>query len=156
MRLFFIKGKNIKGDVCMKDIKVREMTIKDYCYVIDLWEKTECIGLSESDSKEGISIYLKRNPGLSFVAVINDEVIGAALCGHDGQRGYIHHLAIDKRYRFNGIGKELVMNCLNKLKEQGIKKCHLFVLRNNHCGTKFWMKQGWKIREDLNIMSRDI
>jgi ribosomal protein S18 acetylase RimI-like enzyme len=35
---------------------------------------------------------------LSRIATDERKVIGAALCGHDGRRGYIYHLAVDPAY----------------------------------------------------------
>ncbi len=33
------------------------------------------------------SVSLKRNPTTSVVAVEDDKIVGAILCGHDGRRG---------------------------------------------------------------------
>ena len=48
------------------------------------------------DSREGIDKYLKRNPSTCFVAVEGDSVFGVILSGHDGRRGFIHHLAVSE------------------------------------------------------------
>ena len=69
-------------------IHIREMDITDYERVYAMWQACEGIGLSDADSKEGISRFLERNPGLSFVALEGDKIAGAALCGHDGRRGH--------------------------------------------------------------------
>ena len=77
----------------------------------------EGVGLSDSDSKENIQLYLNRNPGLSLIAEQENELVGAILAGHDGRRGYLHHLAVSPDYRRQGIGKLLVNSCLKKLKQ---------------------------------------
>ena len=69
------------------------MTMADYPAVRSLWERTEGMGLNESDTPEAIAMFLERNPGLSLVIDSPDgEIVGAVLCGHDGRRGYLHHL----------------------------------------------------------------
>ena len=93
-------------------IEIREFTIEDYEPVYALWKASEGIDLSDADSKEGIKHFLEHNPGLSFIAVQDKQVVGAALCGHDGRRGYIHHLAVAKSHRRQGIGKSLVGRCI--------------------------------------------
>lgn len=138
----------------MKDIKILDMTIDDYDEVIRLWNNTEGIGLSNSDTKKNIDYYLRRNPGLSLVAKIDGMVIGAILCGHDGRRGYIHHLAVYTKYRGFGIGSSLVDCSLNKLRLLGIDKCHIFVFEINTEGMRFWERTGWIKRYDLSLMSR--
>jgi ribosomal protein S18 acetylase RimI-like enzyme len=35
-------------------------------------------------------------------------ILGAVLCGNDGRRGYLHHLAVAAEWRRRGIGKALV------------------------------------------------
>jgi ribosomal protein S18 acetylase RimI-like enzyme len=143
------------GDTNMS-LAVREMTIEDYDPVYALWEASEGLGLSDADSKEGIKRFLERNPGLSFVASEGDQIVGAALCGHDGRRGYIHHLSVAKSYRRQGIGKSLVGRCMYALMRIGISKCHLFVFDENQEAIKFWNSVGWTERVELMLMSQFI
>ncbi|KUK83664.1 MAG: GCN5-related N-acetyltransferase [Petrotoga mobilis] len=137
-------------------IKFREAKIEDYEQMYRLWEKTEGMGLSESDTKENIERFLNKNQGLNYVCEDNEKIVGTILCGEDGRRGYLYHLAVDKKYRRNGIGKELVNLVLNSLKEKGIIKCHLFVYYENEIGKTFWEKTGWYKRDELLIYSKDI
>ena len=136
------------------NIELREMTIADYEPVYALWKTTEGIGLSNADSKEGIKSFLDRNPGLSYIALNDDHIVGAALCGHDGRRGYIHHLAVHNDHREQGIGKSLVNRCLFALLKIGISKCHLFVFDDNQGAIEFWKKVGWTQRVELMMMSQ--
>lgn len=137
-------------------VDIFEFTINDYQNVISLWKSCEDIGLSSADSKNRIEAYLRRNPGMSFVARYQNEIIGAVLCGHDGRRGYLHHLAIHADYRKQGIGRSLVARCISALKRVGIQKCHLFIFRRNIEGIRFWEKIGWIRREELGVVSKEI
>ncbi len=137
-------------------LKILRMTIKDYPEVYELWRESEGIGLSDADSIQAINRYLKCNPGMSFVARIDNHLVGAVLSGTDGRRGYLHHLAVDKNYRKLGIGKQLVERCLIALREADVTRCHIFVYRKNRTGKTFWKRTGWFERNDLEIMSRDI
>jgi putative acetyltransferase len=131
---------------------VRVFRIEDYDGVIALWRRTEGVGLNESDTRRAIAAYLLRNPRMSFVAERDDRIIGAVLCGHDGRRGYLHHLAVSKRYRQRGLGRRLVDACLAKLRRVGIQKCNIFIFANNAAGMKFWSHTGWKLRTELRLM----
>ncbi len=137
-------------------IVISEMTIADYCQVIELWSNTEGIGLSDADTKENIEKFLQRNAGLSLVAKTGTQIIGAVLAGHDGRRGYLHHLCVSLAYRRNGIGRQLVEGCMIRLREQGISKCHVFVFKDNQQGRMFWSKNGFKKRNELYIFSRNL
>ena len=112
---------------------IRSMTMADYPAVVALWQATEGMGLSRADTPEAIGRYLAgRNPGLSAVAVsASGEVAGALLCGHDGRRGLLHHLAVHRDYRRRGLGRALVNHCLAGLQNEGIDRCHLLVFTDN-------------------------
>jgi ribosomal protein S18 acetylase RimI-like enzyme len=137
-------------------INVREFTIEDYEAAFALWKKTEGIGLSEADSKPNIKTFLEENPGTSFVAVDGGELVGAVLCGQDGRRGFLYHLAVRSEKRRSGIGKVLVDRCIERLARLGLRKCHIFVMADNEEGQRFWGKTGWFLRPDLVVMSRDV
>ena len=134
-------------------VRFRSLRIADYDAVHSLWRRSRGVGLNESDTKGAIALYLRRNPGLSLVAVTNDEVIvGAVLCGHDGRRGYLHHLAVDRKWRRRRIGGRLVSAALERLAKRGILKCNIFIFGDNEAGREFWRKAGWTERADLKLV----
>ena len=137
-------------------MNIRLMTIEDYDKIYDLWENALGVGLSEADERNAIYNFLERNKGLSFVSESDNEIIGTILCGHDGRRGYIYHLAVKENQRFKGIGRQLVQKALDALKQVGILKCHIFVFENNELGKGFWSGNGWKLRADIAIFSKNI
>ncbi len=131
---------------------VRLFRIEDFDAVIALWRRTEGVGLNESDTRRAITAFLRRNPCLSLVAEKDGRIIGAVLCGHEGRRGYLHHLAVSKRHRRRGIGRQLVNACLAKLRKAGIQKCNIFIFAENKAGMKFWSHTGWSLRTELRLM----
>jgi ribosomal protein S18 acetylase RimI-like enzyme len=135
---------------------IGEMSADDYDEVLCLWQKADGVGLTDSDSREGVQAYLNRNPGLSLVARHHGRIVGAILCGHDGRRGYLHHLAVAAEHRRQGVGTALVQECLAGLAQVGIQKCHVWVYQANRDAQRFWEKLGWKDRTDLMVMSREI
>lgn len=138
-------------------MQIHPMTIADYDEAFALWQATEGIGLSAGDSREAILRYLDRNPGMSFVARGEQgEMLGAVLCGHDGRRGLLHHLAVRAGSRKQGIGRALVARALDALRAEGIDKCHLFVYKENEPGRAFWTAEGWSERVTLVLMSKEI
>lgn len=135
--------------------RLRTLTAADYEPVLALWRSCEGVGLTASDSLEGTVAYLERNPDLSLVALdASGVIIGAVLCGHDGRRGYLHHLAVAAAHRRRGIGRALVEECLARLRRLGILKCNLFLFAHNTAGRAFWLRCGWAAREDLVLIQR--
>ena len=130
---------------------IREMKIEDYDNVFALWKTIKGFGIrSVDDSKEGIERFLKWNPGLSVVAEEEGKIVGAILCGSDGRRGCLYHVCVHKDYRRQGIGKTMVIWCMEKLKELQINKVSLIAFTQNDIGNAFWKEIGWTKREDLN------
>lgn len=130
------------------------MAVEDIGPVLGLWSRCPGIGLNDADTPEKIAAYLQRNPGLSFVAEIGNELTGAVLCGHDGRRGYLNHLAVLPTHRRRGLGRALVERCIDALGRAGLEKCHLFVFPENHDAMAFWRQSGWVHRTDLCLHSR--
>lgn len=140
----------------LDQFQFRELCANDYEQMISLWRNTPGVGLSDADSSENMNRFLARNKGLCFAAVADGKLIGTALCGQDGRRGYIYHLAVHPFFRRQGIGKRLVAACLDGLNKAGIDKCHLFVFADNRQGMAFWETVGFLRRNDIQTYSRAI
>ena len=135
----------------MENVIIRPMTIEDYDNVFALWNTINGFAIrSVDDSKEGIERFLKRNPDTSVVAVYEGKVVGAILCGHDGRRGCFYHVCVQKEFRRHGIGKDMVVYCMDALRHEKINKVSLIAFTVNDVGNAFWKSIGWTRREDLN------
>lgn len=140
----------------MSTISTREFVIDDYERAVALWNLLEGLEVAEGDSKEEIRAYLVRNPGLSQVAEENGEIVGGVLCGHDGRRGLIYHLAVAPTHHGKGIGKGLVRECITRLRDAGIARALIFVARDNASGHSFWVRNGWEDVAGAILMGIDL
>ena len=130
---------------------VRTMTIEDYQGVHDLWMTIKGFAIRSIDeSREGVERFLKRNPATSVVAEENGEIVGSILCGHDGRRGCLYHVCVREDCRMRGIGKSMVVRCMEELEKEKISKVSLIAFTENDIGNAFWKEIGWTKREDLN------
>ena len=127
-------------------IQTREFSIDDYDAAVELWKRVEGVEIAEGDDKESVAIFLARNPGLSRVARDGSAIIAVALCGQDGRRGHIYHLAVEPTYQGRGIGRRLVDECLDGLRRAGLERAIILVANDNPPGHEFWRRCGW---EDL-------
>ncbi len=132
---------------------IRPFEPTDYPAARALWEATPGVGLSAADERGPIERYLRRNPGLSFVAQEGGELVGTILCGHDGRRGLIHHLVTAPAARRRGLGRGLLLAGLRGLRAQGIDKCHLMVFGDNEEGKAFWRAVHAAERTELALFS---
>lgn len=136
---------------------IRTMTIEDYEQVYALWMKMEGFKIrSMDDSREGIAVFLKRNPDTSVVAEEHGRIVGSILCGHDGRRGCMYHVCVDPNYRMQGIGKAMVAKALRELRKEKINKLSLIAFCTNDLGNAFWKELDFEERLDLNYYDYSI
>ena len=135
----------------MDNVVIRPMTTEDYDGVFTLWNSIKGFAIrSIDDSREGVEVFLKRNPGISVVADCGGKIVGAILCGHDGRRGCLYHVCVHADYRRHGIGKDMVVHCMEELHKEHINKVSLIAFTKNDVGNAFWKSMSWTKREDLN------
>ena len=139
----------------METIQYHSITSSDYLELFKFWKSITGLVLHNdfSETKEGFDLFLKRNPNLSLVARINNKIIGAVLCSHDGRRGYLNHLAVSDKHQGLGIGTELVTKSIENLKRENIHKTMIPVLKSNYLAQQFWTKFGFTKEEDINFHS---
>jgi ribosomal protein S18 acetylase RimI-like enzyme len=132
----------IPGEGAIALLVVDAMTIHDYPEVLALWMRIPELGVAPGfDNEDRIAAYLGRNPRLSTVARRDDAIVGTALCGHDGRRGSIYHLAVAPEHRHQGIATHMMARCIEQLQQNGIHSAFLF--SGHDTARQFWMSQGW-------------
>lgn len=134
-------------------MNVRKLDRTDYESIRSIWMSVPGIGvMSVDDSYEGLCRFLDRNPETCFAAEDNGTVIGSVLCGHDGRRAYVYHLAVDPAHQRMGVGKALVNAMLDALRAEGICKVALVAFAENESGKGFWTAMGFSERTDLSYL----
>jgi N-acetylglutamate synthase len=137
-------------------IIIRPFRIEDYDAAARLWSEAEGIEISEGDSKDEIAHFLAKNPDLSRTAERAGVLVGVALCGQDGRRGYIYHLAVDKSVHRQGIGRRLVAECIAALTELDLRRALIIVAGDNPRGQEFWRGCGWEEVSEAKLMGIDL
>jgi putative acetyltransferase len=132
------------------------MSINDHAAAMTLWRDTPGIGLSAADEAEAMQSYLQRNPGLSQCAWVGGLLVGTVLAGHDGRRGYLHHLCVREDFRHRGIGRQLIACALEGIGALGLEKAHAFLFADNETGRRFWDRIGWTWRTDIGVVSVNV
>lgn len=138
-------------------VQIREMQKDDYEESYALWETVPGMSLESLDnSKQGIVKILNKNPGLCFVAVVEDKIVGTILGVTDGRKGYLYHVAVSKDYQGRHISTELINRVKAEFQKQKIKKIGLFVVNDNDNGKSFWKHQGFAKRTDIEYLDLNL
>ncbi len=132
---------------------IRPLIPDDIAAALRLWQGTTPVRSREVETDDGLKRMVVRNPGVCHVALDGGEIVGIAICGHDGRRGYLHHLGVLAAHRRCGIGHALVEACLAALHAEGIYRIHVQMKTKNADGLKFWRSLGCKERRDTALIS---
>ena len=133
---------------------MRAATPADHAALFTLWRSVPGIQLRAEDEYEPFCRYLERNPGLSLLVEAEGGPIASLLAGHDGRRGYLHHLVVAPAWRGRGLASALLAEVLARLAEQGVRKSHVFVLGAAPEVLAFWRARGeWLARDDIEVFS---
>ncbi len=83
--------------------------------------------------------------GKVFVLVKEEEVVGVGefIRDYDGDEVFLYGFAIKKNYRRMGNGERLLRKCIEKFKEDNIKKVSLSVDLKNESAIKLYEKLGF-------------
>jgi len=135
---------------------LRDLTRADLPAVRALWAQCAGLGDGPGDSPEALEGFLSRNPGLSPAALDDGALVGVALCGHDGRRGFLYRVAVAPSHRRRGIARALAARAFDALRAAGIPRGMLFLLADNEEARAFWHSVGAKRRESLELWSVDL
>jgi ribosomal protein S18 acetylase RimI-like enzyme len=122
---------------------IRPFQAADTEAVIALWR--EC-GLARpwNDPHRDIARKLTVQPELFLVAVdAQGLVIGTAMAGYEGHRGWLNYLAVAPRVRRQGLGRTLVERVEQLFTERGCPKINLLVRSSNEAVIAFYRRMGY-------------
>jgi ribosomal protein S18 acetylase RimI-like enzyme len=107
--------------------------------VVALWRQAGLV-VPWNDPYRDIERKLTVQPEL-FLVVEGDAgaVIGTAMAGYDGHRGWVNYLAVDEAHRGSGLGAELMAETERLLAERGCPKLNLQV-RSSNAGVIEWYR----------------
>src|SRR5690606_23332178 len=88
-------------------------------------------------------------PEMFFVAFCDGQLVGSAMAGYDGHRGWIYYLGVDPDYRRKGIARALVERSEQALLAVGCPKVNLQIRRDNLAAVAFYEQLGYG--EDLVV-----
>ena len=91
---------------------------------------------------------------LFFVAMDGGHVVGTALAGFDGCRGWVHHVAVHPSARRKGIGTRMMRAVERGLAELGCPKVNLQVRPTNAGVIAFYRALGYDVEERISMGKR--
>lgn len=130
---------------------IRSYRPEDRESLIRLWSETFPDDPPRNAPERMITNKARVQPHLLLVALLQDQLVGAVMVGFDGTRGWIHHLAVDQRFRLRGIGAALIRAAEDGLRELGCPKVNLQVRATNAGVIRFYEAVGYRVEDRVSM-----
>jgi ribosomal protein S18 acetylase RimI-like enzyme len=98
------------------------------------------------DDDAGLTGFAARNPGSFLVAERDGLVVGSAMGGWDGRRGWIYHVTTAADLRRQGLAAAMIRQVEAVLRGLGCRRCLVIVEQGNDAALAFWIAQGYETR----------
>jgi len=125
-------------------ITIRAADAGDYDDLMAVWIASGSeISPRGRDSRDAFVAHVEQFPGLSFVALSANWIVGVVLGSHDGRKGWINRLAVLPGHRRRGIAEQLVTACDAALRAAGIEVVAALVEADNPASAGLFRKLGY-------------
>jgi ribosomal protein S18 acetylase RimI-like enzyme len=122
--------------------------------VIELWMAVFPNAPTHNDPASDIRSKMKIQSELFFVAVDEGKLVGTAMSGFDGHRGWVYYVAVHPDFRRRGIGSALMKNVEAGLVEMGCPKLNLQIRAGNAQVQSFYNSLGYTVEERISMGKR--
>ena len=134
-------------------VSIRGYRPSDEEAVVSLWQACQ-LTRPWNDARRDIERKLASDAGPFLVAEADDNVVGTAMVGYDGHRGWINYLAVHPTHRGQGIGRALMEHAERILSAQGCPKLNLQVRQGNTAAVAFYERLGYLQDEVVSLGKR--
>ncbi len=132
----------------MSPITVRRVTAADAGAVLALWQVVFPVYADpahpQRDPAASIARKLAFGDGLFWLAEREGRVVGTALAGWDGHRGWLYSVGVHPEARRAGVGAALVAEAERAMAALGCPKVNRQVYADNAAAQAFWRSVGYR------------
>jgi ribosomal protein S18 acetylase RimI-like enzyme len=136
------RGQRLGAIIVPSAVEIRSFRDEDEPEVIRLWE---ACGLTRpwNDPSRDIARKKRVQRELFLVGTVGGAIVASAMVGYDGHRGWINYLAVDARYRRQGLAARLMDEVERRLRQLGCPKINLQIRRDNLQAIGFYERIGY-------------
>ena len=135
-------------------MNVRPFAEGDADAVAALWREVFPDAPSWNDPLRDIERKLAVQRELFLVACESGRIVGTAMAGYDGDRGWGYYVAVSPAHRRRGIGAALMRAVEEVLEERGCPKLNLQVRGSNRDAALFYERLGYQVEDRISMSKR--
>jgi ribosomal protein S18 acetylase RimI-like enzyme len=122
---------------------IRPFEERDRSFLKNLWERCG-LTVHYNDPDHDIDFAVNGPASKIFVGELKKRLIASIMVGHDGHRGWLYYVAVDKDYQKCGCGRAMVSGAENWLKDKGVRKSMLLIRETNEQAKAFYEQIGYE------------
>jgi ribosomal protein S18 acetylase RimI-like enzyme len=134
------------------DLCIRTFTEADRISVVRLWHECGLVH-PQNDPNHDIDRKLAHGTDYFLVATAGTEVVGSAMGGYEGHRGWVNYVAVSPACRRQGVGRLMMNELERRLRLVGCAKINLQIRSSNAEVMEFYRRIGF-VRDDVVCMGR--
>ena len=119
---------------------------------VDLWHAT---GLTRpwNDPHADLRRALAGPDSTVLAALDGQDLLGTAMVGHDGHRGWVYYLAVAPQSQRRGVGRTLMTACEQWVRARDVPKIQLMVRHTNAAAVGFYTALGY-VDADCTVLGK--
>jgi GNAT superfamily N-acetyltransferase len=129
-------------------MNIRPFRPDDLADVIELWDYCGLTQPHHEPAKDIAFVAGAPNARL-LVGTIGQRLVGTAIAGQDGVRGWLYRVAVSPDQRGRGFGRKLVAAAEAWLAEQGMRHVRLMIREGNEPVRDFYARLGYRFQPRL-------
>jgi ribosomal protein S18 acetylase RimI-like enzyme len=135
------------------NVTVKSADANDETVVVALWRACNLV-VSYNDPAADFR-FAKASPSSDVLVGVDDRggIVGSVMVGHDGHRGWLYYVAAHPDWRGKGVGRRMVEEAEEWLRQRGIAKAQLLVRDTNTAVIGFYERLGFEVAPRV-VMSR--
>jgi ribosomal protein S18 acetylase RimI-like enzyme len=133
-------------------MEIRRLTSTQEDAAVALWHDAGLV-VPWNEPRADLERALAGPSSTVLAATENGALLGTAMVGHDGHRGWVYYLAVAASCRGHGVGRALMRTCERWLVQRGVPKINLMVRGSNDAVQGFYDAVGYG-RDDVVVRSR--
>jgi ribosomal protein S18 acetylase RimI-like enzyme len=133
---------------------VRVFEDSDTAAVADLWRRVFPGGPSWNHPESDIKRKLAVQRELFYVAEVDGRLVGTAMAGYDGHRGWVYYVGTDEEFRRQGVAAALMRRVEDGLRDAGCSKLNLQVRDGNDEAVEFYRTLGYVVEPRVSMAKR--
>lgn len=129
---------------------IRPFEPPDRQSVVLLWRECGLV-VPWHDPDRDIDLKMEVQPELFLVGEIDSAVVATTMAGYDGHRGWLYSIAVSPPHRGRGLGRQIVLEAVKRLKSRGCRKVNLQVRTSNRDVIAFYERLGFRLDDVVGM-----